>query len=148
MRTIGSVALAILIALSFAPLSSADPETGVLCVIPDPPSSQYYATVPFDLKTLMFKIDNGKKIAWPQKTGLKVENRALSTVRRIRWPGLETDEQIVPLSINMLTTRRDGESLQVLVRSEIAARLLVRKPDTRTTGPVFVRVPRLSGLRN
>jgi hypothetical protein len=78
MRTIGSVALAILIALSFAPLSSADPETGVLCVIPDPPSSQYYATVPFDLKTLMFKIDNGKKIAWPQKTGLKVEGLALS----------------------------------------------------------------------
>jgi len=78
MRTIGSVALAILIALAFAPLSSGDPETGVLCVIPDPPSSQYYATVPFDLKTLMFKIDNGKKIAWPQKTGLKVEGLALS----------------------------------------------------------------------
>ena len=78
MRNIGGVALAVLIALSFAPSSSADPETGMVCVIPDPPSSQYYASVPFDLKTLMFKIDNGMKTAWPQKMGLKVGGLSLS----------------------------------------------------------------------
>jgi hypothetical protein len=72
------VLLVVLVGLSFAPTSSADPKTGMLCVIPDPPSSQYFASVPFDLKTLMFRIDDGKKTPWPQKTGFKIEGLSLS----------------------------------------------------------------------
>src|SRR5579871_2588354 len=58
--------------------SVAEGKTGMLCVIPDPPTGQYYASVPFDLATLMFQIDDGKKTPWPQRTGVKIENLKLS----------------------------------------------------------------------
>jgi hypothetical protein len=57
--------------------STAEIKTGTLCVIPDPPG-QYLTTIPFDLKTLMFRIDDGKRTPWPQKTGFKVEGLSLS----------------------------------------------------------------------
>ena len=47
-----SVPLAIVVSLIFPPASSAGP-TGLVCVVPDSPTSQYFASVPFDLKTLM-----------------------------------------------------------------------------------------------
>jgi hypothetical protein len=72
------VGLLVLSGFSFAPASSADPKTGMICVIPDPPGAQYYASVPFDLNTLMFKIDDGKKTPWPQKAGFKIEGLSLS----------------------------------------------------------------------
>ena len=56
----------------------AQPKTGMLCVIPDPPGCCKLVTIPFDLKTLMFRIDNGEKTPWPQKTGLKIEGLSLS----------------------------------------------------------------------
>lgn len=49
----------------------------MLFVIPDPPGCCTLVTVPFDLKTLMFSIDNGEKAPWPQKTGLKIEDLSL-----------------------------------------------------------------------
>jgi len=49
----------------------------MLCVIPDPPGCCQRFTVPFDLKTLMFRIDNGNKTPWPQKPGLKIEGLSL-----------------------------------------------------------------------
>jgi hypothetical protein len=78
MRCVGQLALVVLIGLSFAPSSSAEPKTGMLCVIPDPPGCCDLVTIPFDLKTLMFRIDNGKKTPWPQKTSLKIEGLSLS----------------------------------------------------------------------
>jgi hypothetical protein len=51
---------------------------GTLCVIANPPSDSYFANVPFDPKTLMFRIDDGKRTPWPQKTGFKVEGLSLS----------------------------------------------------------------------
>jgi len=57
--------------------TSAGPKTGMLCVIPDPPGCCTRVTVPFDLKTLMFRIDNGTKTPWPQETGLKIEGLSL-----------------------------------------------------------------------
>jgi hypothetical protein len=78
MRSIRCLALIILIGFSVASSSSAEPETGMLCVIPNPPSSQQFANVPFDQKTLMFRIDNGKKTSWPQQTGSKIEGLSLS----------------------------------------------------------------------
>jgi hypothetical protein len=72
------VVLVVLIGLSFAYSSFAEPKTGLLCVIPDPPTSMIYANVPYDPKTLMFKVDNGKKTPWPQKTGFKIEGLSLS----------------------------------------------------------------------
>ena len=78
MRWVRCLALIIFIGLSFAPSPSAEPETGMLCVIPNPPSSQQFANVPFDQKTLMFRIDNGMKTAWPQQTGFKMEGLSLS----------------------------------------------------------------------
>lgn len=77
MRCVGYVAF-ILLGLLFACPSPAEPKTGMLCVIPDPPAARYYASVPFDLKTLMFRIDDGKKTAWPQRTGFKIEGLNLS----------------------------------------------------------------------
>jgi hypothetical protein len=58
--------------------SNTETKTGTLCVIPDPPTGQYYASVPFDLATLMFRIDDGKKTPWPQKKGVKIEDLKLS----------------------------------------------------------------------
>ncbi|HEV7511606.1 MAG TPA: hypothetical protein VGO27_07895, partial [Candidatus Acidoferrum sp.] len=55
----------------------AEPKTGMLCVIPDPPGCCTLVTVPFDLKTLMFRIDKGNKTPWPQKMGFKVEGLSL-----------------------------------------------------------------------
>lgn len=49
----------------------------MLCVIPDPPGCCTLVTVPFDLKTLMFRIDNRNKTPWPQKLGFKVEGLSL-----------------------------------------------------------------------
>ena len=58
--------------------TSADAKEGMLCVIPDPPGCCRMITVPFDLKTLMFRIDNREKTPWPQKTGLKIEGLSLA----------------------------------------------------------------------
>jgi hypothetical protein len=55
----------------------AEPKTGMLCVIPDPPGCCTLVTVPFDLKALMFRIDKGNKTPWPQKMGFKVEGLSL-----------------------------------------------------------------------
>jgi len=78
MRWSGYPAFVVLAGLSFAPRSSAAPKAGLVCVIPDPPGAQYYASVPFDLKTLMFRIDDGEKTRWPKKTGLKIQGLSLS----------------------------------------------------------------------
>ena len=78
MRSLGYAAIAVLIGLSFASPTSAEPKTGMLCVIPDPPGCCQLITIPFDLKTLMFKIDNGKKTPWPQKMGLKIDDLSLT----------------------------------------------------------------------
>jgi hypothetical protein len=76
-RCVGYVGVVVLIALLSAVLTSAEPKTGSLCVIPDPPGCCTLVTVPFDLKTLMFRIDNGKKTPWPQKEGFKIEGLSL-----------------------------------------------------------------------
>jgi hypothetical protein len=78
MRSIRCFAMIILIGFSVASSSSAAPETGMLCVIPNPPSTQQFANVPFDQKTLMFRIDNEKKTPWPQQMGSKIEGLSLS----------------------------------------------------------------------
>ena len=70
---VGYAAVVVIIGLLLRLPTSAEPKTGILCVIPDPPGCCTLVTVPFDLKTLMFRIDNGKKTPWPQKTGLKIE---------------------------------------------------------------------------
>jgi hypothetical protein len=77
MRRIGSAVVGVLIGLLLALPAFADPKTGMLCVIPDPPGCCDRVTVPFDLKRLMFRIDNGKKTPWPQKTGFKIEGLSL-----------------------------------------------------------------------
>lgn len=73
---------ALFVTLCVAVLSGAQtapqPETGVLCVIPDPPGCCDRVSIPFDLKTLMFRIDNGDKTPWPQKVGSKVEGLSLT----------------------------------------------------------------------
>jgi hypothetical protein len=53
-------------------------KTGMICVIANPPADRWYANVPFDPKTLMFRIDDGKRTTWPQKTGFKVEGLNLA----------------------------------------------------------------------
>ena len=77
MRRVGYAAVVVVIVLLAALPISAEPKTGMLCVIPDPPGCCALLTVPFDLKTLMFRIDNGEKTPWPQKMGLKIERLAL-----------------------------------------------------------------------
>ncbi len=49
--------------------------SGILCIItlPQDGKTSYFANVPFDPATLMFRIDGGEKIPWPQKPGYKVE---------------------------------------------------------------------------
>ena len=51
----------------------------MLCVIPDPPGccTELINSVPFDVETLMFRIDNGKKEPWPRKTCFKIEGLSL-----------------------------------------------------------------------
>lgn len=78
MRTAGYAAVVVLISLLSVLLTSGQPETGTLCVIPDPPGCCDRVTIPFDLKTLMFRIDNGKTTPWPQKPGLKIEGLSLA----------------------------------------------------------------------
>jgi hypothetical protein len=78
MRRVGHAAVVVFISLISALPASAGPKTGMLCVIPDPPGCCSLVTVRFDLKTLMFRIDNGKKTLWPQKTGFKVEGLSLA----------------------------------------------------------------------
>jgi len=77
MRRVGCTAVVLLISLLSALPTSAEPKTGTLCVIPDPPGCCDRVTIPFDLKTLMFRIDNGKKTPWPQKMGFKIEGLSL-----------------------------------------------------------------------
>jgi hypothetical protein len=76
-RRVGHAAVVVLIGLLLALPISAEPKTGMLCVIPDPPGCCERFTIPFNLKTLMFRIDNGNKTPWPQKTGLKIEGLSL-----------------------------------------------------------------------
>jgi hypothetical protein len=76
MRRVGYAAV-ILIGLFSALLAFAEPKTGMLCVIPNPPGCCTLVTVPFDLKMLMFRIDKGNKTPWPQKMGFKVEGLSL-----------------------------------------------------------------------
>jgi hypothetical protein len=78
MRRVGYAAVVVVIVLLSALPISAEPKTGMLCVIPDPPGCCALVTVPFDLKTLMFRIDNGEKTPWPQKMGLKIEGLSLA----------------------------------------------------------------------
>ena len=77
MRRPGYAAVVVLIGLVSVLSTSAVPTTGMLCVIPDPPGCCTLVTVPFDLTTLMFRIDNGEKTPWPQKTGFKIEGLSL-----------------------------------------------------------------------
>jgi hypothetical protein len=77
----GWAALLVTVGLLLSLPTSAEPNTGVLCVIPDPPGccTEFINSLPFfDIDTLMFRIDNGKKEAWPQKTGLKIEGLSLT----------------------------------------------------------------------
>jgi hypothetical protein len=60
---VGYAAVVVLSGLLLALPTSAEPKTGMLCVIPDPPGCCTLITVPFDLKTLMFRIDNRKTVA-------------------------------------------------------------------------------------
>ncbi len=76
MRWFGCAAIVVLLGLLSVPIS-AEPKTGTLCVIPDPPGCCVRVTIPFDLKTLMFRVDAGKKTPWPQKPGLKIEGLSL-----------------------------------------------------------------------
>ncbi len=78
MRRVRHAALFLLVSLLLALPTSAEPKTGMLCVIPDPPGCCDRVTIPFDLKTLMFRIDNGKKTPWPQKMGFKIEGLSLA----------------------------------------------------------------------
>ena len=71
MRRVRHAALFLLVSLLLALPTSAEPKTGMLCVIPDPPGCCDRVTIPFDLKTLMFRIDNGKKTPWPQEMASK-----------------------------------------------------------------------------
>jgi hypothetical protein len=77
MRGVGYAAVIVLVGLLLALPTSGEPKTGTLCVIPDPPGCCRLVTVPFDLKTLMFRIDNGNKTPWPQKPGSKIEGLTL-----------------------------------------------------------------------
>ncbi|MFZ0856091.1 MAG: hypothetical protein WAN10_04480 [Candidatus Acidiferrales bacterium] len=77
--TVGCAAVVLLIGILSVP-TSAEPKTGMLCVIPDPPGccTEFINSVPFfDIQTLMFRIDNGKKKPWPRKTGFKIEGLSL-----------------------------------------------------------------------
>jgi hypothetical protein len=78
MRPVRHAALFLLVSLLLALPTSAQPKTGMLCVIPDPPGCCSRVTIDFDLKTLMFRIDNGKKTPWPQKMGFKIEGLSLA----------------------------------------------------------------------
>ena len=77
MRSVGYAAVFVLMGLFSALPTIGETTTGMLCVIPDPPGCCQLGGVPFDLKTLMFKIDNGNKTPWPQKVGFKVEGLSL-----------------------------------------------------------------------
>jgi hypothetical protein len=74
----GYAALILVAGFLLALPTSAEPKTGMLCVIPDPPGCCQLVTVPFDLRTLMFSIDKGQKTPWPQKVGLKIERLSLT----------------------------------------------------------------------
>jgi hypothetical protein len=76
MRRLGYAAVLLVGLLSALP-TFAEPKTGMLRVIPDPPGCYTLLIVPFDLKTLKFRIDNGNKTPWPQKMGFKVEGLSL-----------------------------------------------------------------------
>jgi hypothetical protein len=77
MRRFEYAAVVALLGLLSALPTPAEPKTGMLCVIPDPPGCCNRVTIRFDLNTLMFRIDNGNKTQWPQKVGLKVEGLSL-----------------------------------------------------------------------
>jgi hypothetical protein len=71
------VAAFLLVELLSALLTVAEPKTGMLCVIPNPPGCCQYGGVPFDPTSLMFRIDNGKKTPWPEKTGVRIDGMKL-----------------------------------------------------------------------
>lgn len=73
-RPIFSAAAVLL--LSALPTCAESP-TGTVCVVPNPPGCCTLLSGPFDLKTLIFKIDNGNKTPWPQKVDLKIEGVSL-----------------------------------------------------------------------
>jgi hypothetical protein len=77
LRRVEFAAAIVILGLLWALPTFAEPKTGMLCVIPDPPGCCDKVTIPFDLKTLMFRIDNGNKTPWPKKVGLKVEGLSL-----------------------------------------------------------------------
>jgi hypothetical protein len=77
MRRLGHAAIVLLASLLSALSTSAEPKTGMLCVNPGPPGCYERITVPFDLKTLMFRIDSGKK-TWPRRMGFKIEGLSLA----------------------------------------------------------------------
>lgn len=77
MRRVGYTAVVVLIGLVSALPTPAEPATGMLCVIPEPPTNGHFANVPFDPETLMFRIDNETKTPWPQKKGFKIEGLSL-----------------------------------------------------------------------
>lgn len=66
-------AFTILLFVPVALLPAAETKTGALCIIPDPPGCCTRVSGPFDLKTLMYKIDNREKTRWPEKSGSKIE---------------------------------------------------------------------------
>ena len=77
MRRAGYAAVIVVVGLLSVLPTSGEPTTGMLCVIPDPPGCCHLVTIPVDLKTLMFRIDNGNRTPWPQKVGLKIEGLSL-----------------------------------------------------------------------
>jgi len=58
-------------------LASPESKTGTLCIIPDAPGCCTRVSGPFDLKTLMFKIDGGEKTRWPEKAVLKIDGLSI-----------------------------------------------------------------------
>jgi hypothetical protein len=75
----------LLLFFAAASLSLAEPKTGKLCIIPDPPGCCTRVSGPFDLKTLMFKIDNGEKTRWPEKAGFKIDGLSIEDRHVVGW---------------------------------------------------------------
>jgi hypothetical protein len=80
MKNIVRTALAILVGFLLCPALSAGPDYGTICLVPNPPGCcRFTVDIPFfDFATLMVRMDAGKKIPWPRKTGLKIENLSLT----------------------------------------------------------------------
>jgi|SRR5579862_5166324 len=78
MRRAGYASVVLFVSLLPPLPTSAEPREEMLCVIPDPPGCCDRLSIRFDLKTLMFRIDDGKKTPWPQKTGATIEGLSLT----------------------------------------------------------------------